>query len=136
MKKDRGIGSRNKKLAAGKPQPDVVGAVERSIRAIPTSSQAIETTASPRAISDAVKIAVEDFLKTTFGTQDDELQNRFLMQAANIVPDFIVRQDKTCEHVAAALRGVGPRDSLEGILGVQMVAVHTFCPGTPVCARW
>lgn len=71
-------------------------------------------------------MAVEDFLKTTFGTQDDELQNRFLMQVANIVPDFMVREDKTCEHVAAALRGVGPRDSLEGMLGVQMVAVHTL----------
>lgn len=126
MKKDREIKSRNKKLAAGKPQPDVVGGVEKSISAILTSSQAIETTASPRAISDAVKLAVEDFLKRTFGTQDDELQNRFLMQAANIVPDFMVRKDKTCEHVAAALRGVGPRDSLEGMFGVQMVAVHTL----------
>jgi hypothetical protein len=126
VKKDRGIRSRNKKLAAGKPQPDVVGAVERSISAIPTPSQALETTASPKAISDAVKLAVKDFLKTTFGTQDDELQDRFLMQAANIVPDFMVRKDKTCEHVAAALRGVGPRDSLEGMFGVQMVAVHTL----------
>jgi len=126
VKKDRGIRSRNKKLATGKPQPDVVGALEKSISAIPTNSQAIETAASPIAISDAVKLAVEDFLKRTFGTQDDELQNRFLMQVANIVPDFMVRKDKTCEHVAAALRGVGPRDSLEGMFGVQMVAVHTL----------
>lgn len=76
MKKDRGIRSRNKKLAAGKPQPDVVGALEKSISAIPTSSQAIETAASPIAISDAVKLAVEDFLIRTFGTQDDELQDQ------------------------------------------------------------
>jgi hypothetical protein len=69
--------------------------VERSISAIPTSSQAIETTASPRAISEAVKNAVADFQKTTFGTQDDELQNRFLMQAANTVPDFTVREEKS-----------------------------------------
>ena len=126
MKKDQGTKSRNKKLAAGKPQPGAAGAVERSICAIPTSSQGVETTASPKAISDAVKHAVEDFLKRTFGTQDEELQNRFLMQVANIVPDFMIRKDKTCDHVAAALRGVGPRDSLEGMLGVQMVAVHTI----------
>jgi hypothetical protein len=126
VKKDREIKSRNKKHAAGKPQPDVVGAMERSISAIPTNSRAIETAASPKAISDAVKLAVENFLKTTFGTQDDELQNRFLMQAANIVPDFAVREEKTCEHIAAALRGVSPRDSLEGMLAVQMVATHTL----------
>lgn len=126
MKKDRVIRSTNKKLAAGKPQPDLGRAVETPISTNPINSQAIDTTPSPRAISEAVKLAVEDFMKATFGTQDDELQSRFLMQAANIVPDFTIRQEKTTEHVAAALRGVGPRDSLEGMLGVQMVAVHTF----------
>jgi hypothetical protein len=65
-------------------------------------------------------------MKTTFGTQDKELQDRFLCQLINIVPDFSIRKDETCNHVAAALRGVAPRDSLEGMLAVQMVAVHTL----------
>jgi hypothetical protein len=77
-------------------------------------------------ISEAVQCAVTEFMKTTFGTQDKELQDRFLCQVTNIVPDFSIRKDETCHHVAAALRGIGPRDSLEGMLGVQMVALHTL----------
>jgi hypothetical protein len=56
----------------------------------------IDVTASPKAISDAVKLAVEDFLKTTFETHDQKLQDRFLCQVNNIVPDFSIRKDETC----------------------------------------
>jgi hypothetical protein len=65
-------------------------------------------------------------MKTTFGTQDQQLQDRFLWEAANILPDFAVRQEQACNYVAAALRGITPRDWLEGMLGVQMVAVHSL----------
>ena len=41
-------------------------------------------------------------------------------------PDFAGREVKTMDHVAAALHGIGPRDSLEGMLAVQMVAAHTL----------
>jgi hypothetical protein len=65
-------------------------------------------------------------LHETFGTTDPELQDQLLTQAATATPDFAGRELRTFDHLTAALRGIHPRDSLEGMLATQMVAVHTF----------
>jgi hypothetical protein len=117
---------------AGKPDRKIAERAEMSLSTTPVpSSPSLPAspgsgTPSSGAMSEAVSRAVTEFMKTTFGTQDQELQDRFLSQVANIVPDATVGQEQTCNHVAAALRGIAPRDSLEGMFGVQMVAVHTL----------
>jgi hypothetical protein len=124
-----------------KPDRKIAERAEMSLSATPVpSSPSLPAspgsgTPSSGAMSEAVSRAVTEFMKTTFGTQDKELQDRFLCQLINIVPDFSIRKDETCDHVAAALRGVGPRDSLEGMLAVQMVAVHTLALEHPESNR-
>ena len=66
-------------------------------------------------LSEAAKGAFADLMKQTFGTKDEELQDRMLKQAADVVPDFAGRELKTFDQIASALRGIAPRDSLEGI---------------------
>src|SRR5947199_5764786 len=78
-----------------------------------TVSKPIEGSPGSKAIPEAVNKAVTEFMKSTFGTQDQQLQDRFLWQAANILPDFADREEQACDYVAAALRGITPRDSLE-----------------------
>jgi hypothetical protein len=65
-------------------------------------------------------------MAVTFGTEDRALQDQLLCQAASAVSDFAGRELKTFDHLAAALHGIRPQDSLEGMLATQMVAVHTL----------
>jgi hypothetical protein len=115
---------KNSPRRAGKPDPEKP---ETRVSTSPVPScQAMQASPISEAIPEAVNRAVTEFMKTTFGTQDQQLQDRFLWQAANILPDFADREEQACNYVAAALRGITPRDSLEGMLGVQMVAVHSL----------
>src|ERR1022692_1419998 len=59
-------------------------------------------------------------------TGDRTLQDRFLGQAAGAVSDFAGREHESFDYVAAAVGGTGPKDALEGMIAVQMVAVHTL----------
>jgi hypothetical protein len=66
------------------------------------------------------------WLSETFGTDDRALQSRLLCEAVGAVPDFIGKEIQTFDYVSAAIRGVRPHDSLEGMLATEMVAVHTI----------
>jgi hypothetical protein len=66
------------------------------------------------------------WLTETFGTEDSALQSRLLCEGVNAVSDFAGREMESFDHVAAAIRGIRPHDSLEGMLATQMVAVHTM----------
>jgi hypothetical protein len=90
------------------------------------SGQAVLAPPRSKVISETAKKAFSTWMKQTFGTEDEELQSQLLCQATSVVPDFVGREMKTMDHVAAALHGIGPRDELEGLLAVQMVAVHTL----------
>jgi hypothetical protein len=81
--------------------------------------------ATPRKISEAAQQAFANWMKNVFGTEDPELQSELLSQASDTVPDFVGRELKSFDYVAAALHGIGPKDALEGMLAVQMVAAHT-----------
>jgi hypothetical protein len=63
-------------------------------------------------------------MKEVFGTEDPELPSKLLGQAVGAMPDFVGRELKSFDCVAAALHGIGPKDALEGMLAVQMVAAH------------
>src|SRR5262249_43362855 len=54
------------------------------------------------------------------------LQSKLLMQAVGSLPDFSGNEINSFDYVAATLHGIAPKDSLEGMIGVQMVAVHAF----------
>ena len=42
-----------------------------------------------KVISEAAKKAFSQWMKETFGTEDEELQGQLLCQATSIVPDFV-----------------------------------------------
>lgn len=76
--------------------------------------------------SEAAKGALANWMKLVFGTEDPKLQDKLLDQAVGAVPDFTGKEMKSFDYVAAALHGIGPKDALEGMLAVQMVAAHTM----------
>jgi hypothetical protein len=115
------------KKSTTKPKLDGLVTLESPLapRTAP-SPQAVPAPPGSKLISEAATKAFSTWMKQTFGTEDEELQSQLLCQATSIVPDFVGREIKTMDHVAAALHGIGPRDGLEGLLAVQMVGVHTL----------
>ena len=77
-----------------------------------------------------------EWLAETFGTTDPALQDQLLSQAASAVPNSAGREIATLNHLSAALHGIRPKDSLEGMLATQMVAVHTLAMTCMGRATW
>jgi hypothetical protein len=75
-------------------------------------------------------------LTETFGTADPALQDQLQSQAASAVTDFEGREIETYDHLSAALYGIRPKDSLEGMLATQMVAVHSLAMTCMGRAAW
>ena len=71
---------------------------------------------------------VEHLIKNmeTFGTVDENLANRLLMQAIQTYPDRNDLDVGMHNYTMALLHGIGPRDELEGMLAIQMVGVHNL----------
>lgn len=86
----------------------------------------MEQSPKSKEVSEAAKRMFAKWMTETFGTEDQALQGQLLLQAASAVSDCTGRELKTFDHVAAALRGIRPQDSLEGMLATQMVAVHNM----------
>ena len=66
-------------------------------------------------------------LTRTMGTEDLDLTSRLLNQVVNVAAPRSERKDAPVEEANAAIAavaGIGPRDTIEGLLAVQMVAVH------------
>ena len=70
--------------------------------------------------SKAAEQAFSNWMKQVFGTEDKALQSQLLHQASGAVPDFAGRETRSFDYVAAALHGIAPQDSLQGMLAVQM----------------
>jgi hypothetical protein len=61
----------------------------------------------------------------TFGTSDGDLGAELLLQVIRAMPTKeLLGPDGN--HALAALYGIGPRDTIEGLLATQMVAGHNF----------
>ena len=58
------------------------------------------------------------------GTKDPDLMCYLVGQAADAIQRTEKPQADILNKAVAALAGIGPRDELEGMLAVQMVAVH------------
>jgi hypothetical protein len=65
-------------------------------------------------------------LAEAFGTGDSGLSSHLLGQVASTVPYGKYRGKDNLNYLVAALHGIAPRDELEGLLAVQMVAVHNL----------
>ena len=67
------------------------------------------------------------FMRESFGTEDAKVQSHLFDQIALAVPQ--IGQNKEMENLDFAigvLNGIAPQDQLEGLLAVQMVAVHAL----------
>jgi hypothetical protein len=64
-------------------------------------------------------------VQRTFGTSDGHLSAELLRQVTRALPNA-EPLDPHGNHALATLHGIGPRDPLEGLLAVQMVAVHNL----------
>ena len=102
------------KKAMRKPKLDALTAMDSQLAAVnPNTSRFVQKSPKLGGVSKAAEQAFSIWMKQTFGTEDRELQNQLLCQAASVVPDFVGQEVKTMDHIAAALHGIGPRDELE-----------------------
>jgi hypothetical protein len=115
-----------------KPKLDALTTVDsQSIAVGPPYPGAVQKPSIPRKISEAAEQAFATWMKEVFGTEDGELQSQLLNQSAGVVPDLVGRELESCDYVVAAVHGIGPKDALEGMLAVQMVAAHTMAMECP-----
>jgi hypothetical protein len=61
----------------------------------------------------------------TFGTSDKDLTAELFLQVTRALPN-VEKLDPLGNHALAALYGIGPQDTLEGMLSAQMVAGHNL----------
>jgi hypothetical protein len=114
-----------RKKSPRKPKPDALATVESQSIAVPSLSPHPEAVQETR-FSEATEKAFSTWMKEVFGTEDRELQSQLLNQAAGAVPDLVGRELQASEYVVAAVHGIRPKDALEGMLAVQLVAAHTM----------
>jgi hypothetical protein len=62
-------------------------------------------------------------LQPTFGTSDRNLITELVLQITRALP-HLESHDPVGSYAVAALHGISPRDTLEGMLSAQMVATH------------
>ncbi|MBT4791849.1 MAG: hypothetical protein HON90_09785 [Halobacteriovoraceae bacterium] len=67
----------------------------------------------------------QKMLETT-GSKDRGFQNQILNEAASSNPFFFDNPEKALNRTAAALHGINPKDTIEGMLASQMVAIHNL----------
>jgi hypothetical protein len=112
-----------RKKSARKPKVEALATVESQPTTVGLPlPEAVQKTR----FSEASEQAFSNWMKEVFGTEDHELQSQLLNQAAVTVPNLIGRELQSSEYVVAAVHGVRPKDALEGMLAVQLVAAHTM----------
>jgi hypothetical protein len=100
--------------------------VKSPSRTTPSCSQQMHRPSQAKEISPPVERAFANWMKENFGTDDKVLQSKLLRQAVQSLPDLSGKEMESFNCVAASFHGIAPKDSLEGMLGVQMFAVHAF----------
>jgi hypothetical protein len=116
-----------RKKSTRKRKRDALATLEnQSVAVCSPHPDAVQKPPIPEKISEAAAKAFKSWMKQVFGTEDRELQSKLLDQAAGAVPDFVGRELKSFDYVAAVLHGIAPKDELEGLLAVQLLGVHTM----------
>jgi hypothetical protein len=77
----------------------------------------------PKEISKVAENEHREQMKRTFGTEEESLQHRWMIKSSVAMSDF---GKGSSEHVPAALRGIEPKDTVEGMLATLMVPVHSL----------
>jgi hypothetical protein len=88
----------------------------------PNSRGPVKTAETEGALGISASRAAE--LARTFGTSNQYLCFELLAQVTRASPKE--PHDREGMYVVAALNGIGPRDTIEGMLATQMVAVHNL----------
>jgi hypothetical protein len=113
-----------RKKPASKSEPNTLAVIENQPSTLSSPHpEAVGKSSRSNEISQAAEQAFANWMKQVFGSEDREFQSKLLDQASYAMPDFVGREMKTYDYVAAALHGIGPNDSLEGMLAVQLVHV-------------
>jgi len=116
-----------KKKSSGAPKHDALVTQNRSLAiSAPAHTKAI---LKPSRSDEIAKMAEREFsalMKRAFGTEDNALQERLFEQVGSSVPNFAGHDKKSLDQVVAALQGIHPQDTLEGMLAVQMVSIHNL----------
>ena len=107
-----------------KPKADDLATVESQSIAVSLPTPDPETVQKTR-FSEAAEKAFSNWMKEVSGTEHEELQSKLLSQAVVATP-VIGQEFEFYDCAAAALHGIAPKDELEGMLAVQMVAAHTM----------
>jgi len=102
--------------------------VQNQSLAIPTHphTRAIQKLSRSEEIAKMAELEFSALMKRAFGTEDHALQERLFEQVGSSVPDFAGHDKKSLDQVVAALQGIHPQDTLEGMLAVQMVSIHNL----------
>ena len=98
-------------------------------RSLSSGSQHTRAILKSSRSDDIAKMAERKFsalMKRAFGTEDHALQERLFEQVGRSVPDVAGHDKKSLDPLVAALQGIHPQDTLEGMLAVQMVAIHNM----------
>lgn len=77
----------------------------------------------PKKISKAAENEHREQMKRAFGTEEESLQLRWMVKTSVAMSDF---GNGSSEHVPAALRGIGPKDVVEGMIATLMVPLHSL----------
>lgn len=99
---------------------------DRSVYHLPPKFRQGDEGVLERAETDGDEVTWFVQLMKTMGTDDLYLASRLLDQVINAAPRPGRKDDgeEDANAALAAVNGIGPKDTIEGLLAVQMVAVH------------
>ena len=98
---------------------------DRSLCHLPPKFQQGEEGVLERAERDADEVAWCVQLLRTIGTNDFDLASRLLHQVISVAPRSARKHTEEDANAAiAAVHGIAPKDTIEGMLATQMVATH------------
>ena len=87
------------------------------------------------AIGDENKAENEPLEEVICGTRNPHLARFFFSQLPSVLPAAAdVSESELLEHVWPVIEGIAPQDEIEGMLAVQMVAVHNVALHQLHCA--
>jgi hypothetical protein len=97
---------------------------------MPNSSSSIDTSMAepaknlPFAMKDNTLNVDSDNVRKMFGTSNEQFSEGLAGQLLNIVTQGQETNSKTLSAAGAMMAGIGPRDELEALLALQMLAIH------------
>ena len=117
---NRELGSRTDSLLPNNPGLDRPPVETDAGKLMARPAAPITSSERPLKVRNGILDGDESSRIQTFGTSDPDLYSRLFLQVGATMPPLL-RGDHN--YVLSALRGIGPKDALEGQLAMHMVAV-------------